>query len=882
MDSVEQLFERWLDEKVCSGEVLDPAELCADRPELLPELEALIERFLDLDGVLPSPSRVDQTATGGALDLQGETAEPTLESYRIVGLLGRGGMGEAWEAEQLSPVRRPVALKVIRRGQASASVIRRFAAERQALAAMDHPAIAKIFDAGATEEGRPFFAMELVRGEPIDRFADRHRLDIRRRLELFTAVCDGVEHAHRRGLIHRDLKPSNILVSLREEGSSETASSRFEPKLIDFGIAKAMSTEPSGDSVLTVAGQLVGTPAYMSPEQADLGHLDIDTRSDVYALGIVLYQLLVGVLPFGAEAWFRRPEDPDPELPSVRLAALGDRGRAAATRRGGEVGKLVKELRGEIDWVVMKALAFKRQDRYGSAADLAEDLRRIFRDEPVSVGPPSWTYRLGKLARRRRGAVALGLAVVLAALGAVAGLAVGLQRALQAEARATAESEVARRVSDFLVDAFRAGDPSLHGAPVSAQDIVDRAARRIDQDLAEESEIRARLSLVLAEASMNLGELDRAKSLVTDGVELLTETVGLEAAETSAARNQQAFVLLSAGELDAAEGLFRELIDLETSRRPGGELEARARNDLGIVLMRRGQPAEAEPHFRRALEIHRRRGAETGREAIRALHNFSGARRDQGAFDEAVEGLREVLRLQHEVMAPPNTDIATTLNELASTVRRLGDLDEAEKLYREALAQRQSILPPDHPDVAQSLNNVGSARYWAKDYEEAGRYMKQAFDIWQVSYGGDHPRLVASLSNLGAVARRGGAFERSEDYLEQALAMETRIHEEDHVRVGAAWRRLGDTQLAAGWVEKAMDNLERGFSMLERLAGPSDSQTVTAGLSLAEAYRAAERPEAAKDLLDRLERVAAESPDQLARIREARGLDVEPSPASGQ
>jgi non-specific serine/threonine protein kinase/serine/threonine-protein kinase len=890
-ERAESLFESWLEAQIRDGEAPDPASLCGGEPEVLSRLESLIASYRVLDEALPSPSHPD--AARSILDsmmahiaadpqdpqdpasrlLRRSVQPPVVENYRVVSLLGAGGMGEVWEAEQLAPVTRRVALKVIKRGADTAHVVRRFAAERQALAAMDHSAIAKVFEAGATTEGRPYFAMELVQGEPIDQFADRRRLTIRQRLELFASVCDGVQHAHQKGLIHRDLKPSNILVSSREEGTAPDGERRFEPKLIDFGIAKAIMPQTVEPWTLTVVGQVVGTPSYMSPEQADSTSQDIDTRSDVYALGIVLYQLLVDSLPFGTGPLIKEVRPVDPSPPSERLAAMvGSEKDEVADLRGCDPGYLVRKLRGDVDWVVMKALAYDRDSRYASVAALADDVRRSLRDEPVSAGPPSVAYRLRKMARRHRAAVAVASTVLLAVIASLAGLGFGLTRALEAEAQAKAESETARRVSDLLVDAFRAGDPSYGGGSVAARDIVDNAVTRIGNDLAGEPAIRARLTQVLAEASMNLGEFEQAAALATDAVQLASSVLGEDAEETVAARRLEARIMTSAGRLDEAETRLRTLLAAEASRRPGGLLEAKIANDLGILLQSKEQHEESERHLRRALDIYRTEGIDkTDRDAIRSLHNLAFARRHQGDTREAAGMLTEVLELQHRILTPPNTDIATTLNDLASATRELGDLEKAESLYRQALEQRQAILSPNHPDVAQSLNNVGSARYWAEDYEQAAVYMKRAFDVWQVSYGGDHPRLCAALANLGAVSGRGGHFDQAEDYYQQALEMETRLHGADHVRVAAALRRLGDLRLQAGRPAAAVDALVRSVETYSRSRGTNDPQSVTAALSLATAYRAADQSARAETLLHDLADKVMDDEVQSARVREALG-----------
>ena len=348
--------------------------------------------------------------------------EPTARSsqnigpYRLVEPLGEGGMGIVWLAEQARPVRRQVALKIIKAGMDTAQVVARFEAERQALALMDHPAIARVLDVGATPEGRPYFVMEYVRGESISGYCARHKLPTRARLDLFLQVCDGVQHAHQKGIIHRDLKPSNVLVAIQGD--------RPVPKIIDFGVAKATTQSLTERTLHTELGAFVGTPEYMSPEQAEMSGLDVDTRTDVYSLGAILYELLTGVMPFESKALraqlldeLRRTlREVDPPRPSTRVSSLttatGDRPATHVAP-----GKLASELRGDLDWITMKALEKDRTRRYGSASDLAADVRRHLDDQPVLAGPPTATYRVGKFVCRHRGGVAAAAALAVLLVG---------------------------------------------------------------------------------------------------------------------------------------------------------------------------------------------------------------------------------------------------------------------------------------------------------------------------------------------------------------------------------------------------------------------------------------------------------------------------------
>ena len=371
--------------------------------------------------------------------------------YRLLQKLGEGGMGEVYEAAQQEPVRRKVALKLIKWGMDTRRVVARFEAERQALAMMDHPHIARIYDAGATDQGRPYFVMELVKGVPITDYCDRHKLSTRKRLELFALVCEGVQHAHQKGIIHRDIKPSNVLVTIQDD--------KPVPKIIDFGVAKATEQQLTEKSVFTELGQLIGTPEYMSPEQAEMTGLDIDTRTDVYSLGVLLYELLSGALPFeprelrkaGYDEIRRRIREDEPAKPSTRISSLGEEATTAASNRGTALATLVRRLRGDLDWISMKALEKDRTRRYGSAADLAADVARHLLNEPVLAGPPSAAYKAKKFVRRHRlGVTAAGIVLAALVLGVV-GTTVGMLRAVAAEGHARMEARRAEASNIFTL-----------------------------------------------------------------------------------------------------------------------------------------------------------------------------------------------------------------------------------------------------------------------------------------------------------------------------------------------------------------------------------------------------------------------------------------------
>ena len=412
------------------------AQTCADDSELRDEVESLLRYHDD------SP---EEEPTVGLEELELKPGE-RIAHYSILRLLGEGGMGEVWEAEQREPVRRRVALKLIKAGMGTKQVVARFESERQALALMDHPNIARVFDGGATEQGRPYFVMEYVQGERITAYCDRHRLTTRERLELFIQVCNGVQHAHHKGVIHRDIKPSNLLVSIQDD--------RPMPKIIDFGVAKATSQRLTDKTMVTQLGMLVGTPEYMSPEQAEMTTLDIDTRTDVYSLGVVLYELLVGAPPFefdelrcaGIDELRRRVREDEPPTPSNRFTSLGGTSARIAAERRTDAPSLARQLRGELDWIVMRALEKDRTRRYASPAELAADIRRHLNDEPVLAGPPSTVYRMRKFVRRHRLGVTAASIVLLALVIGATAVTFGMLRARTAEAGAKQDAATAEQI----------------------------------------------------------------------------------------------------------------------------------------------------------------------------------------------------------------------------------------------------------------------------------------------------------------------------------------------------------------------------------------------------------------------------------------------------
>ncbi|MDX1646766.1 MAG: serine/threonine-protein kinase, partial [Longimicrobiales bacterium] len=513
--------------------------------------------------------------------------------YRLLDVLGEGGMGTVYLGEQTDPIRRRVALKVIKLGMDTREIVARFESERQALAVMEHPNIARVFEAGATEDGRPYFVMELVEGSPISTYCDGSRLTTRERVELFIAVCDAVQHAHQKGVIHRDLKPSNVIVTAKD-GTPV-------PKVIDFGIAKAMGRDLTDRTKVTRAGQLLGTPQYMSPEQAEGSGLDVDTRTDVYSLGAILYELLAGAPPLDLErvpdaALGHAVREKDPPTPSTRLTTLGEAAERVARHRRTGLHALKKELAGDLDWIVMKAIEKDRGRRYGTPLALAEDLGRFLRREPVAARPPSRLYRARRFVQRNRAAV---LAAVLVIVSLVAGATLataGMLRARRAEERAEAQARTAEAAVDFLVELFRDASPyESTSGPLSAEDLLDRGRERLTTEVGEEPLLRRRLAAGMGEAYAYLGRLDEAESLFEEEVGLAREHFRDDPVTLARSLQHLANISYLRREFDRAEQLIQEALS-RLREAPAGEETHSARAlafaTLGSIQSDSGEPVE--------------------------------------------------------------------------------------------------------------------------------------------------------------------------------------------------------------------------------------------------------------------------------------------------
>jgi eukaryotic-like serine/threonine-protein kinase len=726
--------------------------------------------------------------------------------YRILGILGEGAMGVVYHAEETDPVRREVALKVVRPGIGSREVIARFEAERQALAVMSHPGIARVFSAGATETGQPYFAMELVHGLPITAYCDLRKLSVARRVELFIGVCQAVQHAHQKGVIHRDLKPSNVLVT-EHEGRPYT-------KIIDFGIAKAVGSHLTPESVITRWGQAIGTPAYMSPEQAASPGLDIDTRSDIYSLGVMLYELLVGRLPvdpdaIGLNAFFARlaSGDTNPHIPSQRARDLGRDEPVIAESRGIHSGHLAGQIKGDLDWIVMKALEPDRSRRYETANGLAMDLERHLSDDPVSARPPTTLYRFSKFSRRHRAAVvAAAIVTVVVAASAIVST-VGLLRARRAEQRAEREAAANRELATVVQDALRAFDPKAPRAnAITAREILDRGAERIRQSLGDQPLVQAEIDQTIGTVYSSLALYDPARSLLESALRTRERELGpndLSVAQT----------LESLGNLGRLRGDFpdaelrlqRALAIRRRTLAPGDPALISTLAGLATLRIKQGRNAEAESLYTQVLAIEERDADRSAPQFATHLRNLAVVYWGEKRFAPAESLLQRALAIQEKTLAADHPDIASTRNNLAGVYWSLGRYADALPMYQEAMASLERTFGPSHPTVASAVSNVGETLWKLKRYSEAEPLLRRALAIKEQTLTPGEPSIAITLNALAGVLRDEQRYAEAEPLYQRALAIREKAFGSKNATVAETLSDYADLLRRTGRTKEAAD-----------------------------------------------------------------------------
>jgi len=777
--------------------------------------------------------RFDADVTSG-LDESG--ARTVIGRYHLLQRIGEGGMGEVWLAEQKEPVRRRVALKLVKAGMNTREVIARFESERQALALMDHPAIAKVLDAGSTAQGTPYFVMEYVAGVPITAYCDNHRLSTRERLELFLHVCEGVQHAHQKAIIHRDLKPSNILVTEVDD--------RAAPKIIDFGVAKALSQRLTAQTIYTRVGTLVGTPEYMSPEQALSSGEDIDTRTDVYSLGIILYELLAGVPPIelrkiALDEFLRRLREEEPPKPSTKFRTQDQAtSTELARKRQSEPLALAKQIRGDLDSIALKALEKDRSRRYGSPSDFAADIGRYLRNEPVLAVSPSLAYRTRKFARRYRGALATAAAFALVLIAAAV---VSIRQSI----RANREAAVAQAVNDFLQnDLLAQASASTQASPSTKPDpdlkvrtALDRAAARIAGKFAREPEVEAAIRDTIGQTYMDLGLYREARTHLERALELHRRMLGPENPKTLKTLNGLGRSVYFQGKYPEAEALFSQALEIQ--RRVLGPQHPDTLSSMGYLAndyYEQGKYAQSEALHRQTLEIRRRVLGAEHRDTLDSMQSLALVYYLEGKHAEAEALFSQTLEMQRRVLGPEHPTTLSSMGDLAMVYASQGKYRQSEALLSQTLEIRRRILGPEHSSTLSSMHNLANTYLQEGNYAQAEALFTQALEIQRRVLGPEHASTLMSMECLAGTYGLSGRYAQAEELFNQTLDIQRRVLGPEHPDTLLTLSDFASMYQVLGKYAQAEIYATQALAGRRRALGSEHADTMASAADVALAY----------------------------------------------
>ena len=888
---------------------------CGDDAHLRAEILELLRHddearsFLDRPavGLLPEVAAAEAAICEAAGDVIGP--------YRLTEQIGEGAFGRVFAAQQEDPVRRKVAIKCIKPGMDTREVIARFEAERQALALMDHPHIARVFEAGATAHGRPYFVMELVPGVPIVEYCDQCHLTMRERLALFVDVCQAVQHAHQKGIIHRDLKPTNVLVSMQD--------GRATPKVIDFGIAKAIDHQLTEETLTSAFAKMVGTPLYMSPEQAELSPLGVDTRSDIYSLGVLLYELLTGTTPFDRQrlkgascAELQRIiREEEPPRPSTRISTIdGELASTVSEQRRTDPRRHKQAVRGDLDWIVMKCLEKDRGRRYASASALARDIERFLGNEPIEARPPSVAYKVGKFARRNAGPMIAAALVLVCLVGGIVGTTLGMiearrgrdaaetarqqeeaqrQRAEASATRAKAAAEEERRakeyalsreqetqailsfVDDHILSAARPeGQAGGLGTSATIRQTVEAALPFVQTSFTDRPLLQARLQTTLGVTFYYLGDMEQAAALFEAVYATRSESLGAEHPATLQSKMQLALSCDELGRHDEAIELGEQAYaSLEATLGPEHGETLSSMTNFASTLIGNGKYKRAADLCTKIIKL---REATLGRDdpsTLTNMHNLALCYRNLGRHKESVDLHEETLGHRKNVLGETHPDTLKSMHDLAHSYERVSREADAQRLLEETCRLQFKELGPDHPET------LGGLTCLANSYRESNR-TRQAVDILEKLYprleakfGPTHPATLKSMQALAVCYLPLRRPAEAVELLEKTLKHHQAALRDDHPQVRMTMNNLAVSYQALGSYQKAAELSEKVIKTDLATLGADHPDTLFHKNNLAVSFRRlgrwAEAVELNRDTLARAKKVlGVDDPETLKTMHE--------------